>query len=374
MNIYRNIVILLLASSIGFSEECNLHTKADENSIDLFSGNAISIDELYEWTDYLQSSDVGLWEENLGHAKLYRLTKQLTFDNCLFIPEFSPYTLCCNSDTIFITNAKTQEIVALDCNGDIFWKTGGLGGGPGEFTKITTLAVSDLYVAAIGYQSWQIELFNRDGSYSDSIRIIRPQDIVSVNDSTFILASVEEPGGDLHLANPSSGIFKSFGEFPTGTSGYLHDFVRLCYDGSSLIAVFNRYDGQLSIYDIFTEELVFSGSRNYPSIQVAPKAFNVAPGLVQISYFPIGGNVFLDNQGILNVVISGFLDDGSFFGSSDSVGFAPVTCVDRYDWDGNYLDSYCLPASHINFVAVLPDDRLVALDNSEKIIYIFEQL
>ncbi len=45
-----------------------------------------------------------------------------------------------------------------------------------------------------------------------------------------------------------------------------------------------------------------------------------------------------------------------------------VTAVDRYDWDGSYLDSYCLPDTSINYVAGLPDGRVVARNFAEGII------
>ncbi|MCK5841113.1 MAG: hypothetical protein KAH31_03015 [Candidatus Sabulitectum sp.] len=85
-------------------------------------------------------------------------------------------------------------------------------------------------------------------------------------------------------------------------------------------------------------------------------------------FFPIGGNVFCGPEGMLNVVVCNYMDDGSFVSDPDYLDFAPVTAVDRYDWAGSYLDSYCLPDSSLNYVAGLPDGRVVARNFAEGII------
>ncbi|MCK5134005.1 MAG: hypothetical protein KAR40_17885 [Candidatus Sabulitectum sp.] len=67
------------------------------------------------------------------------------------------------------------------------------------------------------------------------------------------------------------------------------------------------------------------------------------------------------------------MDDGSFISDPEYLDFAPVTAVDRYDWDGNYLDSYCLPDSCINFVSSLNNNKLVAMNFAEGVLCLFER-
>ena len=90
-------------------------------------------------------------------------------------------------------------------------------------------------------------------------------------------------------------------------------------------------------------------------------------------FFPIGGNIFLGSEGMLNVVVCNYMEDGSFLSNPDYLDFAPVTAIDRYNWDGDYLDSYCLPDSCINYVSKLSSNKYVAINFAEGILCLFEE-
>ena len=339
------------------------------------SSIGVSVAIINEWTEYMQSSDIGLWEDNLEHTISYRYLGHLYDEEDLDIPVYSPFAVCCYSDTIFVTDASTKQIVAMDSEGSVLWKAGGQGEGPGEFSIVTTLAVSGKYVAALNIHLSRVELFHRDGSFANSIQINRPQDIVALNDTTFVVASTEEQGGDLHIVNASRGIVRSFGEANRDQyDGILRpDLMRLCIGGDGRIAIFNRYEGLLSIYDIETEECLYSGSREYPATPTPPQSIIGSDGESHTVFFPIGGNVFPGSEGMLNVVVCNYMDDGSFISDPEYLDFAPVTGVDRYDWDGIYLDSYCLPDSCINHVSILPENRMVGSNFAEGVLCLFEQ-
>ena len=144
--------------------------------------------------------------------------------------------------------------------------------------------------------------------------------------------------------------------------------MRICVSANGKVALFNRYEGLLVIYDSATEECVYRGSRNYPASPTPPEDFINSSGEERTMFFPVGGNVFCGPEGMLNVVVCNYMDDGPFISDPEYLDFAPVTAVDRYDWDGSYLDSYCLPDSSINYVAGLPDGRVVARNFAEGII------
>ena len=94
----------------------------------------------------------------------------------------------------------------------MLWKTGAKGEGPGEFSRLSSLAVSSRYLAVLNYRLSRIEFFERDGSFASSINLVGAQDIAAISHSTFIVASAGEPGGGLHIVNPEIGVIRSFGE------------------------------------------------------------------------------------------------------------------------------------------------------------------
>jgi len=204
-------IIALVFFSIACGGKENANIDSDHENAEV-SDNEVNITIIDEWTEYLQSSDNGLWEDSTEHTLSYRYLGHLYDEEDLDIPVYSPFAVCCYSDTIFVTDAATKQIIAMDDEGSVLWKAGGEGEGPGEFSTMTTLAVSGKYVAVLNIHLGRIELFNRDGSFSHSIQVTRSQDIVALDDTTFIVASTEECGGDLHIINANGEIERSFGQ------------------------------------------------------------------------------------------------------------------------------------------------------------------
>lgn len=222
-------------------------------------------------------------------------------------------------------------------------------------------------MAASNYYLGRIEFFNRDGSFSHSLTFAGAEDIAAIDDTTFAVASTREPGRSIHIINSEDGIVRSFGE-----TEMIHfrdvprmDLMLLCVSDDNRLAVFNRYEGLLAIYDLATEECVYRGSRNYPAVPSAPVSFTNSDGQTQRIFFTVGANPFLGPEAMLNIVFTGYMDDGSFFSDPGNTDFAPVTAIDRYDWDGNYLDSYCLPDSSLSSTALLPGNQLIVKNYSE---------
>ena len=361
---------------LGFActqEENNTETGLVDAEI--LSSNGVSPSVVDDWVEYFQSSDIGLWEDSAEHHLSYRDLGHLYDVESIDVPVYSPFAVCCYSDTIFVTDAITKEIVALDIDGNVLWKTGGEGEGPGEFSLISTLAVSSMYVAAPNIHLGRVDLFHRDGSFFKSYPIDRPQDIVAIDDTTFIVGSTEAQGGDFHLLNARHGFMRSFGQANMiNYDGLLRpDLMRLCSNGER-IAVFNRYEGLLAIYDIETEECIYMGSREYPSEPTPPESFTNSDGETRTIFFPIGGNAFLGPEDMLNIIICNYMDDGTFISDPDYLDFAPVTGIDRYDWDGIYLDSYCLPDSSVNFVSgIASSNQLIGVNFAEDVLCRFQR-
>ena len=240
---------------------------------------------------------------------------------------------------------------------------------------MSNIAVSSQYVAAANYYLGRIEFFNRDGSYAATLDFEGAQGMAFYDDTTLIATSTLEAGGDIHLVTPALGIIDSFGKVETRDYEEVQrmDLIRICTNGSNRVALYNRYEGLVAIFDLDTKTSLFNGQRELPAAPTPPQDFTDSNGNSARLFLPIGGNAYLGHDGMLNVILTGFMDDGSLISDPENIDFAEYASVDRYDWDGNYLDSYCFPDSCISHAAVLPSGILVAKDFSEGVLRLYEK-
>jgi len=360
------ILILFIMSCTSDSDSnCDSNHHQDTSICSEYS------DTYMAWKSFLESSDEGLWEGDSTHFQYYTDMTYLVDPTDEMPIVYAPFAICVYKDTVFITDLATQKLHAIDVSGNSIWEAGGEGEGPGEFPYISTIAVTSEYIAAINNRLGRIDFFHRNGDYSHSQPIQQAQDIVAVDDTTFLVGSVFSTGGDLHIISSATGIVRSFGEAPQVHYENIRrlDLMRLCYDGDSRIAVFNRYEGLISIYDIATEECIYSGNRAYPMEPNPPRPLNEEG---RYRHTPIGGNCFIGNEGMLNITIPNIMNDSTFISTPEYLDFAPITAIDRYDWDGNYLDSYCLADSCLSYVLPINEDSLVVINSADgavKLVY-----
>ena len=68
---------------------------------------------------------------------------------------------------------------------------------------------------------------------------------------------------------------------------------------------------------------------------------------------------------MLNVTLPNVMNDSTFVSTPEYTDYAPVTLVDRYDWVGTYLDTYCLPDSCLSFTVPVDYRTLVVINYAE---------
>ena len=130
------VLVILLSGGCGKQEYYN--SEANNENTDGSLNTSIDSAVIADWTSYMQSSDNGLWEDQPEYANMYDFRGHLYDEESLEIPVYSPFAVCCYSDTIFVTDASTKEVVALDTNGTVLWKAGG----EGEVFQIVVYEIS----------------------------------------------------------------------------------------------------------------------------------------------------------------------------------------------------------------------------------------
>ncbi len=375
----NGITVAILALSIGIVLSCGNEPDAvgaDNHAYE--ARNGISLDTLSKWKLYAESSDNGLWEGDSAHNLLLDRVAILGDEEDLTPPFFNALYLHIVGDTLMIADQSTQELVCMRPNGEILWKAGESGEGPGHFHGIGTIASAGDWISVANTGLGRIDFFSTSGVFTTTISIETPEDLIALSDSTLAVLSGTQQGGVIHIIHVDSGHIRSFGEIEEDPEMTLDsrfkDNLRGVFIPPDLLAFVSRYEHRLYIFNIETEEPVFAGVRDLPSEPSKPyRRYNEETGIQSTVMFPSVGGIFRGPEGMINVVVDEYQNDGSLLHGNRYINYAPVTIIDRYDSNGQYLDSYCLPDSGISWVRMLHDDKLVGRQQGTGIVMIYEQ-
>ena len=103
---------------------------------------------MQEWKEWAESSDEGLWEGDNSHSivleHLYTFGGEDDVNTYFFYPE----AFAVKGDTVFVSDGSTQKLVCFNLSGELLWSTEGAGEGPGHFSGVSQIAVSDDEIAS----------------------------------------------------------------------------------------------------------------------------------------------------------------------------------------------------------------------------------
>jgi len=347
---YRIAYAALLALGIacalpGADEEAESPYRGQDDSL-----CAVPFDTVAKWNEYATSSAHPLPDPLLDQPML-ELVGSLGGDSeSLEEPLFYlPGYMAHSGDTLFIADISTQELIAVDTVGEVLWKTGGPGEGPGHFSGIGRLETHCGNIFVCNNTCSRVDMISRDGIYSHSINIMRPQDVISSNDSLIVILSRAEQGGDCHLySTRSERLIHSFGngnwselmQHSAGVGGLYGEMLN-----ESLLVYGAQDQAECYICNIYTGEEIVALNRALPAEPNQPEVVEQDGHRVTV-WTPITGDLFVSDDGNINILFPTYMHDGSFmYPLDEDRDFSPVTIVDKYSPEGEYLCSWSLPDS-----------------------------
>lgn len=304
--------------------------------------NGIPVDTLEKWSDWATSTGVGLWKNDESRRIEVVRTNTYGGEADLMPPFFNANFLASYGDTIYIADGSQEALIAMSSSGDQLWTTGQVGEGPGSFAMIGSIDRYADVIAVCNNSNNRLDFFSIDGTCLSSIPVSGPQNVVLLSDTTGLVASKSQPGGSIHFFHRYTGIERSFGEgdwtmFP---GNFPRRDLFIAYHPMGRVACMSQFEDNLFIYDFETGEVLHSGTRDLPAS---------SSGSTEEVFYTLYAPLFLGPDSMINVPIPNIMNNGHYMGSGGTF-HTPVTFVDRYNWDGDYLDTYLLPDSVLGVV------------------------
>lgn len=300
---------------------------------------------LSEWKEWAEASDDGIWEGDSTHNLSFELLRIYGGELKQEPIFFSIESFAVSGDTIFIADDQTQQLIAIDFNGDLLWKVGGVGEGPGLFSGIGQIAVNKNYIIVSNMRNSRIDLFSRAGEWLKSIPAQVPFDVLFIDDTDFIVVSYQIANRIVHVYSVSGERISSFGDveaFPTSVIGWINRDLHCALIGSDYLAVSSYYASHMELYNIKDEIHVGRFGRTLPLDIPENRIGNE----VLLNTFML--DVFEGPEGMINVPLRPISPERTIETANHNI--ENISIVDRYDVNGNYLDSYIIPTIGGNMI------------------------
>lgn len=356
-------VIGLISTIIVFacSEGANHEADSSIDSVQAFQ------DTMLKWEHYMESSSEGLWEDSAQYDLEIERIHTFGGEDDLNPPFYKPLFVHIIGDTLLITDEATQSLVCMDTTGTVLWKFGESGEGPGYFAGIGQVDVCGDTIAVINNGLSFVELLNRDGTLIGRLSIERPQDIAFMDSRRLLVFSKSQPGGDVHLFDiEADSILFSFGqgeweEWPYSGSRYE---IWGVYIEPDRVAYTSHFEKKLVFASISEQTSYWTDIRKLP-FEITPNSFTYDDETnIRFSVaYPLYRSMFIGPFGELNVVFRNLMYNGEMLNPDNLTDYAPVTVLDRFAVNGQYLDSYCLPDSEISIVNYNGNGYMVAIQS-----------
>ncbi len=291
-------------------------------------------DTLSSWQVWAESSDTGLRsEENRITAELV-----MQYDQDEAGVYYTPAAVAASTDKVIVADRSGQRIVCMDSNsGDVLWVAGESGEGPGHFSGIGDIAISDSIVYVGNMRNNRVEIFTDCGEYIGYMEMMHPYGLEIMSDTILAVTSLASSDLITLFNRETNEVIKAFGswnmEYSSGRSQDNNTLLVSAISDSVLVLAL-QMEGYIRIYNINTEEMVEYQTRTLP--------YDLPDNTQTASWLHIR-DIAVVNDSIIYVLLTPLTTDRTPI-TREAIGrLADVAVIDRYSIEGEYIGSFIIP-------------------------------
>jgi len=251
-------------------------------------------------------------------------------------PFFFPEAFAVQGDTFFVSDGGTQKLVAFNSDGQTLWSTDGPGEGPGLFSGVSQLDVLGDRISVINLRSARIDFFSTAGGWLNSVPVLNAYDVQMLNDSLIVAVKQTSQEGCAMLLSTSGDTLSIFGQWEEHAEGFSSNRDLHCaVSDSNTLVITSYYSDIIDTYNMNTQTRLNSFCRILP-VEIEKPDYHLG----RMALNTIILDVFIGPEGMINTLLRPFSLEKSL---DLQTGIANCSVVDRFDFQGRYLDSYVLP-------------------------------
>lgn len=326
--------------------------------------------DMLSWHEWANSGEAGVWCDQVENGNMYTLVATIAEEEISEPIVFNAGKLACQGVAMLITDVAQQCLICIDQNENILWRYGELGEGPSSFLRISDVVVFGEYIAVSDIQLGRVDVLTKSGECIVSLYMQYLQSTISHTDTSIVLMSGYHDLDNILEYNYNGELLNAI----TISTWENEDFAYLkgISSESGDIAVFTSMGDEFAIIENdwtgYDEFQLRDFPIEYPSIEYG----NTEQGQNAARAVPFIGNVFIGEYGMINVRLMPITEDKQFWDFDDAV-MAPVTVIERYSWEGEYLNSYIIPMKRCKYATCTNNGRIIAIDRDTAYIQVYER-
>ena len=328
MNNFLTLQIILLIPVILSGCGGN-QPSATTAPVNIEDTTTVLTDSVARWVEWAEESGDGLWEDE---SHRFVLSESVVYGGQEMPPFFNVEGFCFKGDTMFVSDPADQSIAAVSLtSGELLWKAGEQGEGPGHFNGVCEISAGSSRIAVCDMGNSRIILLDFSGEFLSEIAIQCPFDVMWQGDSLFALSLAE--------SKPLS-IYNAEGEFLSSCGDLPEDMSFMAYANRNLHGMVAP-DGSILMISRFVNGIwrinPTSGSTELFANVSFPQG-ELVNDLASGSFVVLSRDIFIGPEGMVNVILPVFTEEGGSI--ADGGEMVQKTAIHRYNWNGEYLDSW----------------------------------
>ena len=307
-------------------------------------------DELSEWREWLEASSPPIEETDMP---FYFPSDTILSPEMYQFEYYMIESFVIDEGRIFLSDGKSSTLLAFGINGELLWKTGGEGEGPGLFSGVGEIACNGDTLAVCNHGMGRIDYFDcNTGEWLSSIPILWPYDLCFLPDGNLAVLSLLEHNM-ITIISPSGERLSSFGSWDAPGEEILNSMfstsnrnLHSALISDSILAVNAYFFNWCQLYNLNSGELITSFRRELPYPE---EDIEIRSGGIIGKIYTSDIACFNNNVVIMHRPVEESWDTPQRF---DDIPFYNIdySMVDVYSTDGEYVGSFAFPRAGVGHI------------------------